>query len=114
MQEKLQVARAEIDELRERVADYVTRLLPKVEEIRQMKASDAQQLLEARRAFANELEPLLRCEVCHNEDRAATLFPCKHEPACGNCGPKLQTCPVCNGAVASCKVKGKTRTLRFE
>ena len=43
------------------------------------------------------------CVVCLSGEPVMALMPCGHRCACAECGPMLETCPLCRTAVQEAK-----------
>ena len=43
------------------------------------------------------------CVVCLSAEPVMALMPCGHRCACAECGPMLETCPICRTAVQEAK-----------
>ena len=56
-------------------------------------------------AFAEESLETAKseCVVCLSGEPVMALMPCGHRCACAECGPMLETCPLCRTAVQEAK-----------
>ena len=41
------------------------------------------------------------CKVCRNAEVAMTCIPCGHFACCSECGPLVDTCPICRATITS-------------